>query len=148
MIKMIASGFGAGYAPFAPGTVGSIVGIAVYLLISCLPWGIYLLLAVMMTFAAFYVSREAERVMGEKDSPHIVIDEIVGFQYAMFLVMPTVFHILLGFVLFRVFDIVKIFPARYFEKRLPAGYGVVADDIVAGIYSNVILSLLIGYLAI
>jgi len=128
--------------------VGTIAGIVVYLLLSCFPWGFYLLSVAILTFLAFYVSREAEKVFNEKDSPRIVIDEIVGFQYAMFLVTPTALHILLGFVLFRIFDIVKTFPAAYFEKRLPGGYGVVADDIVAGIYSNVLLLLLIKYLGI
>ena len=75
----------------------------------------------------------------EKDSPHIVIDEIVGLQYTMFLATPTVLHVFLGFALFRFFDIVKCFPASYFQRRLLGGYGVVADDIVAGIYSKVVL---------
>jgi phosphatidylglycerophosphatase A len=145
LIKVIASGFGSGYAPFAPGTAGTVAGIAVYLLLSHLSWIFYLLLLVILTFTAFYVSQEAENLFHEKDSPRIVIDEIVGFLCAMFLVAPTVLHIALGFVLFRFFDIVKVFPAAYFEKKFPGGYGIVMDDIMAGIYSNIVLLLLIRF---
>lgn len=73
-----------------------------------------------------------------------MIDEIAGFQWAMFLIAPTVVHVLLGFILFRFFDIVKIFPAGLYQRRLPGGWGVVGDDFVAGIYTNAVLLLLIG----
>jgi phosphatidylglycerophosphatase A len=139
LIKVTASGFGSGYAPFAPGTAGTVVGVAVYLLLSRLFWGFYLLSVMILILLAFYISQEAEKIFQEKDSPRIVIDEIVGFQCAMFLIEPTVSHILLGFVLFRTFDIVKVFPASYVDRSFPGGYGVVADDIVAGIYSNLVL---------
>jgi len=94
---------------------------------------------------ACYVSREAEIIFNEKDSSHIVIDEIVGFLFTMFLVSPTMLHILLGFVLFRIFDIVKPFPAGYVQDKFPGGYGVVSDDVVAGIYANIILLILIKF---
>ena len=74
-----------------------------------------------------------------------MIDEIIGLLYAMFLVPPTVLHVFIGFILFRFFDITKCFPACYFERRLPGGYGVVADDVMAGIYSNIILLLLVKF---
>lgn len=92
-----------------------------------------------------YIAREAEKIFGEKDASCIVIDEIVGFQWAMFLVAPTVLHVFLGFFLFRGFDILKVFPAGYFQRRLPGGYGIVMDDVVAGMYSNIVLLLLIKF---
>ena len=95
-----------------------------------------------------YVSREAEKIFNEKDAPCIVIDEIVGFQFAMFLVSPTVLHIFLGFLLFRFFDIAKPFPIRLCERKLSGGYGVVGDDIVAGIYANIFLLLSIKYFGV
>lgn len=98
-----------------------------------------------LTCLAWYLSRRAEKIFNEKDSPHIVIDEIIGLQYTMFLVTPTVLHVFMGFTLFRFFDIVKCFPAGYFDRKLLGGYGVVADDIVAGIYSNVVLLFLIKF---
>jgi phosphatidylglycerophosphatase A len=145
LIKVIASGVGSGYAPFAPGTAGTVLGIPLYLILSRLPWTFYLISILILTFLACYISGEAEKIFNEKDSPRIVIDEIVGFLWAMFLVLPTVLHIFLGFVFFRLFDIVKIFPARYVQSGLPGGYGIVIDDVVAGIYSNITLLLLIKF---
>ena len=98
-----------------------------------------------ITILACYVSREAERMFGEKDSPRIVIDEIVGFQWTMFLVAPTVLHVSAGFILFRFFDILKVFPAGYLQRRLPGGCGIVMDDVVAGMYSNIALLLIIKF---
>lgn len=129
--------------PFAPGTAGTLVGIPVYLVLSRFSWTTYLISLLILTFLACYLSREAEKLFNEKDSPRIVIDEVVGFQWAMFLVSPTVLHILLGFGLFRFFDITKIYPAGYLAQRFPGGYGIVIDDVVAGMYSNVFLLLLI-----
>jgi len=95
-----------------------------------------------------YLSDKAEKILNEKDSPHIVIDEIIGFQYAMFLVTGTGLHVFLGFVLFRFFDIVKCFPAGYFHRRLTGGVGIVADDVLAGIYGNIVLLLIIKFYGI
>ena len=142
---MIASGAGSGYAPFAPGTAGTVVGIPVYLILSHLSWLLYLITVLILTFLACFISQEAEKVFNEKDSPRIVIDEIVGFQWTMFLVSPTVLHVLSGFILFRFFDIIKIFPAGYVQSRFPGGYGVVFDDVVAGMYGNIALLLLIKF---
>lgn len=140
-IKALATAFGSGLAPFAPGTAGTLVAIPVYLIFSPLSWPLYLLSALALTFLAVYVSQEAEKLFQKKDAPQIVIDEIAGFMWTMFLAAPTGWHILLGFVFFRLFDIVKPFHARFFQSRLPGGYGIVLDDVAAGIYAN--LSLLI-----
>ncbi len=144
-IKVAATGFGVGLSPYAPGTLGTLIGIPVYLVFSCFPWFLHLLSVVALSFLAVYISQEAEKIFNKKDASQIVIDEIVGFQFTMFLVTPTVLHILAGFIFFRFFDIVKPFPVRLCEKRLPGGYGVVGDDIVAGIYGNIILLLLIKF---
>ena len=101
-----------------------------------------------LTFLGVLVSQEAEKMWGAKDPSWIVIDEIVGFQYTMFLVAPTVVHIAAGFVLFRIFDIVRPFPIRVVEKRIPGGYGVVGDDVIAGIYSNILLLALVKFVGI
>jgi phosphatidylglycerophosphatase A len=84
-------------------------------------------------------------MFGEKDTSYIVIDEMVGFQWTMFLVAPTVLHVFIGFILFRLFDILKIFPAGYFQRELPGGYGVVIDDVVAGMYANIAFLLTIKF---
>ncbi len=74
-----------------------------------------------------------------------MIDEIAGFLWTMFLVTPSVLHVMLGFIFFRVFDIIKPFPARLFQNRLPGGYGIVLDDVVAGIYANLLLLILVKF---
>ena len=131
--------------PFAPGTAGTIVGIPIYLVFSRLPWSLYFAFLVVFTCLACYVAHQAEGIFGEKDTSCIVIDEMTGFQWAMFLVAPTVLHVFIGFAIFRIFDIVKVFPASYFHRRLPGGYGIVIDDVVAGMYTNIALLLLIKF---
>lgn len=138
-VRIIATGLGSGYAPFAPGTAGTLVAIPVYLVLFPLSWPLYLLTVVALTFLAIHVSGSAEVLFGRKDAPRIVIDEICGFLFAMFCVTPTVVHIAAGFAFFRLFDIVKPFPAGLIQRRLPGGYGVVLDDVAAGIYANLVL---------
>lgn len=142
-ITLAATGFGSGYAPLAPGTAGTLVGIPLFLAFSALPWALWLLSVVAFTCLAWHVSDEAERLFGRKDARCIVIDEIAGFQWSLFLIAPTALHVVLGFFLFRLFDVVKPFPARLFEDRLPGGLGVVADDLAAGVYANGVLQVLI-----
>jgi phosphatidylglycerophosphatase A len=145
-ITLAATGFGSGYAPLAPGTAGTLVGIPLYLVFSAMPWPLWLITIIAFTCLAWYVSEEAEKLFGQKDAQCIVIDEIAGLQWTLFLIAPTAFHVFSGFVLFRIFDVVKPFPARLFQDRLPGGSGVVADDLAAGVYANVVLRLLLWLL--
>lgn len=147
-IRIVATGLGSGLSPLAPGTMGTVVGIRLYLAFSNFPWPVYLLTVVAMTALAIYTSGEAERLLNRKDAPCIVIDEIVGMQWTMFLVTPTLYHIVAGFILFRIFDIIKVFPANVIQDRLPGGYGVVMDDVAAGIWGNAVLLLMIRYLGL
>ena len=142
-ITLAATGFGSGYAPLAPGTAGTLVGIPLFLVFSAMPWPLWLITVVAFACLAGHVSGEAEKLFGQKDARCIVIDEIAGLQWSLFLIAPTALHMILGFFLFRLFDIVKPFPARLFEERLPGGLGVVADDLAAGVYANVVLQILI-----
>lgn len=107
-----------------------------------MPWPLWLITLAALTCLAWYVSEEAEKLFGRKDAQCIVIDEIVGLQWSLFLIEPTVLHGALGFALFRLFDIVKPFPARLCQDRLPGGYGVVADDLAAALYAGTIMQLL------
>jgi phosphatidylglycerophosphatase A len=140
----MATGLGSGYAPFAPGTAGTVVAVPLYLIFSPLSWPLYLITIAAFSALAVLVSQEAEKLFGRKDAQCIVIDEIAGYLWTLFLVVPTIPHVLAAFVLFRFFDIVKVFPAGA-SQRLPGGYGVVADDVVAGIYANMTLGLMIRY---
>ncbi len=137
VITFFATGAYVGYSPIAPGTAGTLLGIPVFLLFCSLNVHLYTITLLTMSVLACLVSEHAERILGQKDSPRIVIDEIIGYLVAMFQCPPTARDILFGFLLFRFFDIAKPFPIRLIQSRLPGGYGVVLDDVMAGIYANV-----------
>lgn len=139
MIKILATGLGLGFSPLAPGTAGSLLGIPLFYAIAFFPWPLYLLTAVAFACLAIYLAHEAETLFAQKDSPFIVIDEVAGMLFTCFLVTPTAAHIAAGFFLFRFFDVVKIFPANWFQRYLPGGLGIVADDLAAGVYANLVL---------
>jgi phosphatidylglycerophosphatase A len=107
-----------------------------------MPWPLWLITILAFTALAWYLSDQAERLFGQKDAQCIVIDEIAGLQWTLFLIAPTGLHVVLGFVLFRLFDIAKPFPARLFQERLPGGLGVVGDDWAAGVWGNLVLQVL------
>lgn len=134
-----ATGAYTGYIPFAPGTFGTIAAIPFCFLLSLLGpiWGALFLIGFFL--GAVWIAGEAEGIFGKKDSGRIVIDEIVGFLVALFLVPWTAKSLIVGFVLFRFFDIFKPYPIRMLESRLAGGWGVVADDVLAGVYANVVL---------
>jgi len=98
-----------------------------------------------LTLLAVYASGEAERIFDEKDSPRIVIDEIVGLLWSLALVGSTIGRIVLAFFLFRIFDILKPPPARWCQNRLPGGWGVVMDDVAAGIWANVVIQVALRF---
>ncbi len=147
IIKLTATGLGSGYSPRAPGTAGTIVGIPLFLALSALSWPYYLAAIIALGFVAVYICGEAEKMFQVKDSQEIVLDEIVGLQFACFMVSPTLVHVIAGFALFRLFDIFKPFPVGLCQE-LPGGCGVVADDVAAGIFANVVLLLAIHFLNI
>ena len=138
IIKLLATGFGSGLSPFAPGTMGTLVGIPVCLVCLPLTWPVRLLFVIVLSALAIFISGRAERIYSNKDDQRIVIDEITGFQVAMLPVAITGWHLCVAFVLFRIFDIWKPFPIRNLQN-LPGGWGVVIDDIAAGIYAGVIM---------
>ncbi|OGP86687.1 MAG: phosphatidylglycerophosphatase A [Deltaproteobacteria bacterium RBG_16_48_10] len=137
----LASGFGAGYAPIAPGTVGTLVGIPVYFFLSFISFPLYELTLLTFFFLSSWISERAQNYWGKKDHPRIVIDEILGFLVTMLWVPKTALLIILGFFLFRFFDIFKPPPIRLMEKAR-GGYGVVLDDVLAGVYANIVLQLI------
>ena len=140
LFSWIASGGGIGYAPIAPGTAGSLLGFAVYYLLPEWPPMLWIIIALVFFFSGVRVATSAESVWGH-DAHRIVIDEIVGAWVALLFLPRTVRIAVLGFFIFRFLDIVKPFPAHR-SQRLPAGWGVMVDDLIAGIYANVVLHLL------
>ena len=144
LIKLLATGFGSGLAPFAPGTVGTLVGVVVCLLCLPLPWPLRLLTVIALSALSIYVAGQAELIYKKKDDQRIVIDEIVGLQITMLPVAITGLNLCVGFVLFRIFDILKPFPINNLQ-RLPGGWGVVIDDVGAGIYAGAVMWFLIFF---
>lgn len=136
LIKFFASGFGIGYFPFASGTFGTLIGVLIYFLIS--KSSFFVPIVVILFFFGVYISTKAEEVYHEKDSHKIVIDEIVGFFIALAFLPPSILYIIVGFFLYRFFDIIKPYPARLFQG-FKGGFGVMLDDVVAGLYTNLIL---------
>jgi phosphatidylglycerophosphatase A len=143
-ITLLATGFGVGYSPIAPGTLGTLVAIPVYYFLSEIPFPLYEITLTGFFFVAVWASENAEKYFAKKDDTKIVIDEMIGFFITMLWVTKTPLFILAGFVLFRFFDILKPFPIRRFEKA-KGGFGVVLDDVLAGIYANIILQIISSY---
>ena len=141
-----ATWFGTGFAPFASGTVGTLGAIPFFLLLSRLPLWLYLLTVAAFTLFACWSAGFGEELWGEHDSGKIVIDEVAGYLVTMTAVPATWPGVLTGFVAFRFFDIVKPQPARYFDRSLKNGYGVVMDDIAAGVYACAATHLVLRFL--
>ena len=140
-ILILATGFGVGYSPVAPGTLGTLLAIPVYYFLSNISSPIYEITLIGFFFLSVWISENAEIFFGKKDDPRIVIDEMMGFLITMLWVPKTILFVIIGFFLFRFFDILKPFPIRRVDKRLKGGFGVVLDDVAAGIYGNMILQI-------
>jgi phosphatidylglycerophosphatase A len=131
--------FGVGYLPLIPGTFGSMVGVAIFLLLRIWPLQLFFI-AVIVVLGVWAASR-TERLLGRKDPGKVVVDEVAGQMIALlplaFLVDgPWLVWVIVSFNLFRLFDIFKPYPAHRFEA-LPGGFGIMADDLVAGIYGAI-----------
>jgi phosphatidylglycerophosphatase A len=123
-----------GYAPVAPGTFGTLGAIPLYLALSRVPFGWYVAATVAVGALAVKAADRAGRYWGVADASPIVIDEVVGYLLTMALVRASWPTVLAGFVLFRIFDVLKPWPASAFD-RVKTGFGVVMDDVAAGVYA-------------
>jgi len=145
LVTILGTGLGAGYIPFAPGTVGTLLGVILYLiLIKISPFYLSYLIAIIVFWGlGVWISGKCEDYLKEKDDEVIVIDEIAGFLITMFLIPFSFRFILLGFIFFRAFDILKPFKIEKIQK-LPGGWGIMGDDLAAGILSNIMLHISIS----
>ena len=139
---LISSFFYLGYSPVAPGTVGTLGAVVLYYLISGFSSLFYLFFVVALIIFSVWISEIARVRLEEPDPNSIVIDEVCGFLVAMILIPPSFINVATGFILFRFFDILKPPPIRSSE-RLSGGMGIVVDDVLAGIYSNILLQLIV-----
>ena len=140
----LATGAHVGRIPFASGTFGSLVALPIVFLLSRTDWAVAFILTVILVLFSVRVAHLAERQLKIKDPGCIVIDEIAGMCVTMLAIPLTFTTGLAGFILFRFFDVIKPPPARQVEKRLHGGWGVVMDDVVAGIMANVALRIWIA----
>ena len=134
---MLASVFGAGYAPVASGTVGSFVTVVAIWLLPLTPLRIAVALVV-VTLIGIWAGSRVERVLGKKDPGVIVIDEVAGMLLSVILLPRTIPVLIAAFLLFRLFDIWKPFPARE-SQALTGGVGVMVDDLIAGFYTLILI---------
>jgi phosphatidylglycerophosphatase A len=142
-IHFIACGFGFGTCPLFPGTIGTLVAIPLILFLSHTPLWFYIATCVALFFIGIYVCDITNRDFGTDDHPAAVIDEIATFPIVMILVPITWYALLIGFVLFRFFDIVKPFPIRWVDKNIHGGFGVMLDDLLAAVFSLIILHVIL-----
>jgi phosphatidylglycerophosphatase A len=142
-VVFLATGFYAGNIPFAPGTMGSVVGLAFCFFLSGIELPLALIPAVLFILFSMRIAHLAEKIIKKKDPGCIVIDEIAG-MLVTFVGLPfNLITVVIGFIIFRILDIIKPFPIRAMEKRISGGIGVVADDIVAGIFANFLLRIIL-----
>lgn len=147
LILYLASNAGLGYAPVAPGTFGTLAGIPVYYLLSRFSAPLQLLTLLAIVFLSFWLSDQAGKIYGEADDSRIVIDELAGYLIAVAFLPFSWGVAILGFLWFRLFDIVKPPPASWFDREMKNGVGVTLDDLVAGVYAALALRLCLALFA-
>jgi len=140
-VIFVATGGYLGFFPVAPGTVGTLVGVFFNFLFSSFSLEVYLLSTAALFVFGAWIAERAEIVFRRNDSPKIVIDEIVGFLITMILIPFSLGAVFAGFIFFRLFDIIKPFPARKIDRQMKGGWAVILDDAVAGLYANLLMHL-------
>ncbi len=140
-VNLLAFGFGTGLSPVAPGTVGSLLGVALAWLTLDLGLYVQLGVAVALSLSGIWICGESARRIGVHDHGGIVWDEIAGMYVTLLVAPPTLFGYALGFVLFRLFDIAKPWPIRDLDHRLGGGLGIMLDDLAAALYALILLGL-------
>lgn len=143
----MAFGHGSGLAPIAPGTFGSAVGLIYYLIFYALGWPAYICLTLLATLFGIWLCGRVSADLGVHDHGGIVWDEIVGILLTFMWVEVSISNIIVGFVLFRIFDIVKPWPIKVIDKSVKGGLGIMLDDVLAAVPAWLCLQLYIIYLS-
>ena len=141
-VHLLAFGFGSGVLPFAPGTFGTLVAVPLYLLLQPLPLLSYLATLLVAFIVGVWLCEKTSRDLGVHDHGGIVWDEIVGYLLTMTFAPKGWVWLLVGFVLFRLFDIFKPWPIRSIDRQVKGGFGIMLDDVLAAIYALLILQLI------
>jgi phosphatidylglycerophosphatase A len=144
---LVAFGFGAGLCPWAPGTAGTLLAVPVVVLLWWLPWPLYLLIVAALFGFGVWVCGRSAQLLGTPDHSGIVFDEIVGLLVTAIPLVPPRLPgpawawLLAAFVLFRIFDIAKPWPIRSLDRSVHGGFGIMLDDLVAGVYAAVVIGI-------
>lgn len=138
----IAFGFGSGLLPIAPGTWGTAAAIPIFLLLAGQSAWVYAIVVIAAFFLGVWVSDKVTRELGEQDYSGIVWDEVIGYLLTMFMAPKGFIWIVIGFLLFRLFDILKPQPIRWVDQRIEGGLGIMLDDVLAAVPAWLILQLL------
>jgi phosphatidylglycerophosphatase A len=144
-ILFLSSGTYLGYMPLASGTFGTLWGLPLFYWLSGQLLWTQSLFIIGSIFLAVFLAGQSEKIWRRKDPSQVVIDEIVGYMTAMFGLTFSWKMSLAGFFLFRAMDIFKPYPIRKIDQHMPGGWGIVLDDVLAGIYCQIILRLLVYY---
>ena len=135
--------FKIGNFKYMPGTLGSFIGLLVGIVLKVIfPLTIYILIIIIITIVAVIMINIYQRTKGKEDRSEIIIDEFIGQQIPLFLIQISILNVILMFVFFRFFDILKIFPSNYIDKNYKSSFGIIADDLVAGIQATITILLL------
>lgn len=140
----LAFGFGSGCLPKAPGTFGTLAAIPLYLLAQWLlpSYAAFAVLTLVMFIAGIWLCEQASRILRVHDHSGIVWDEFVGFFITMIAAPPGWLWILAGFILFRIFDVLKPWPVSQIDKQIEGGFGIMADDVMAAVYAWLVMQVL------
>ena len=142
-LHLLSLGMGAGYVPKLPGTAGTLVGVLLYLIVSDLAWQYYVILVLVLFVVGIGLCEYTTRKLQVDGHPAIVWDEIVGYLVTMMFAPTGWIWAGSGFILFRLFDIWKPWPIRLIDKQIKGGLGIMADDLVAGIFSLTIIQVFV-----
>ena len=145
-LHWLATGFGSGLSPFAPGTAGTLAAIPFYWLMSYLPLSVYIAVTVVAAIAGIWICPSATKAIGQDDHGSIVWDEFVGFWITMIAAPKGLLWLLAGFLIFRVFDIIKPWPIRWLDRYVKGGLGIMVDDVSAGLFGLVVMQSLVFFI--
>lgn len=146
LVLFFATGCYSGFSPGAPGTAGSAIGVALFWFLSPLSFSLYVLTVIAFVFLSIWCAARASVIFQKKDPPQVVMDEIAGYLVTMAAVPLSWGYVIAGFILFRIMDILKPYPIRWIDQNVAGGYGIVLDDVLAGVYANIILQIARAFL--
>lgn len=145
-VHFLALGMGTGCSPKMPGTIGTLAGVVIYVFLQDLDLLVYGAMILLLFLAGIWICGRTSRYLGVEDHPAIVWDEIVGYLLTMLAAPPGWIWPVTGFFLFRFFDICKPWPVSWADRQVSGGLGIMLDDLIAGIYSLLILQIIAGML--